>query len=552
MDVVAIGDSDDEVVAQDINAHECVPCEVCGLSIPFNLYVAHLSSHDQIRSAEHQRVAGHSSEPTCLLDKVDKAGETVVLHNADVPTPQRKRARLDQLHTEDAVQVAVDVDALVDSKNSSAVEIAICKPCGSRAGRVPCEVCGAIVLFQDYEAHASTHSRQSSGTENEKEDRIPCDVCGDMVRVSEFAQHAADHRSSSSSTAEAGNYSKVSCKICSALVDSRELADHMAAHEVHQELVDADLQQSTSEVDITVKIVEMARKGGSGLPGNRRQQADIGDAVLVRWKDGHWYHAHVQSKDVPSQVHVTWDAPFAHWPSENVSEQSIFPRSDQAREVCNFDVALAFVKKLKSMQSKTTQSGQSLELVYHYTREENVNKIVENNLKVPGTTNADGTRIDVKNGSAYGVGIYAATDMRFGQSYGCGLSCAFMCLAIPGRTDIKGKLKKNSDSLQDGALRVYSTSEQLLPLFFTNSQLAPGLETCAREIMDYLVTKLLGGTACCDSGAEVEAFWQGGWWRAKVTKRYKNGKYDLSWSPPYESWPLEKNVSADRVRLLPK
>jgi hypothetical protein len=326
----------------------------------------------------------------------------------------------------------------------------------------------------------------------------------------------------------------------------------MAAHQVHEQLVDSDLHRSTSEVDITVQLVEMARKGGSGLPGNRRHQVDVGDAVTVRWTDGHWYHAHVTSKKSASLLHVTWDPPFASWKSEDVSAEATIPRTgDQAREVCNFDVALAFVKKLKALQSKIPKNGQSLEIVYHYTREENVNKIVENNLKVPGSSNADGSKIDVKNGSAYGVGIYAATDMSFGQSYGCGLSCAFMCLAIPGRTDNHGKLKKNSDSLQNGALRVYSTSEQLLPLFFTNRQTAPGLEKCAAEIVGLLETKLLGKTGY-DAGAEVEVSWNAMWWKAKVLQKQANGTYDISWLPPYAHYAPETGVAASRVRWPPK
>ncbi|CAK0881121.1 unnamed protein product, partial [Prorocentrum cordatum] len=223
---------------------------------------------------------------------------------------------------------------------------------------------------------------------------IPCDLCGAQVPTADFPAHAAAHVSESRGASSSSGAGIAVCSVCGTVVAPCELADHEAAHRVHQELVEAELQQSTSEVDIAVQLVSMARQGGSGLLGNRRSM-DPGDAILARWSDGHWYHGHLQSAGSGNLVTVSWDPPCNSWAPEAISVNDIMPRTEQAREVCNFDVAVAFVKKMRSM----SEAAGSLEIVYHYTRGENVHQIVENSLKVPGTTNADGSKVTVKNGS---------------------------------------------------------------------------------------------------------------------------------------------------------
>jgi hypothetical protein len=44
------------------------------------------------------------------------------------------------------------------------------------------------------------------------------------------------------------------------------------------------------------------------------------------------------------KISVAWDPPFAQWAPERVAEHAVIPRMNQPREVCNFDVALQFVK----------------------------------------------------------------------------------------------------------------------------------------------------------------------------------------------------------------
>jgi len=128
------------------------------------------------------------------------------------------------------------------------------------------------------------------------------------------------------------------------------------------------------------------------------------------------------------------------------------------------------------------------EIVYHWTRKEHIHSIVENNLKMPGETNLDGSHVNTAHGSVYGKGIYAATTMSFGERYGHGASSALLCLGLPGIVQKGGKLTDGSDSLQNGALRVYSESSQLLPLFLTNVE----NEQLVRAIADQVVTFLVG------------------------------------------------------------
>eukprot|EP00930_Biecheleria_cincta_P036305 TRINITY_DN24907_c0_g1_i1.p1 TRINITY_DN24907_c0_g1~~TRINITY_DN24907_c0_g1_i1.p1 ORF type:complete len:514 (+),score=62.85 TRINITY_DN24907_c0_g1_i1:82-1623(+) len=493
---------------------------------------------------------------------------------AMAPTPLRKRIRHQEQH-----------DCHLFDCEDSDIEL-VQEAIGAGAGRpslsacVPCEICGQAIPFQKYTEHISSHTAsaqpseeassataatsasdcQSHAQNSRARDQVPCDICGKMVYFSEFVEHAASHRTAAqpASHANAGRSESPrfeACDICGICIDPSEMTDHKAAHEVHDKLLESELQQSASEVDVTMQIVELARRGGSGLPGNR-QNVSVGDSVLVRWEDGHWYHAHVQSANEDASKQVSWDPPYQSWDPETVLDDEIIPRMNQAREVCNFDVALAFVQKLKSLQHDIRKGVcDALEIVYHYTREENVQLIVENNLKVPGDRNDDGSEVVVKNGEVYGRGIYAATDLNFAKSFGGGLSCAFMCLAIPGKASQAKRIRAKEDSLQHGALRVYRTSNQLLPLFFTDARHAPALERCANEICTHLQAKLLGlpeaaRTSRMSVGTSVKVFDTGVWWNATVAKVRSNGTYDVRWMPPFARWAPGLGVKPSCVRWM--
>ena len=350
--------------------------------------------------------------------------------------------------------------------------------------RVPCEVCGAQVAFEEFVAHASLHesheSHESQLKRASSDQEIPCDVCGELVSFRNFAAHARGHSKSEDA--------KSACGVCGALMALQDLEDHQAAHRIHQELLDAEFESSTSAVNVTARIVEMARKGGSGLPGNRSSVTQ-GDQVLARWSDGHWYAGRVLHT-LPGKHHIGWDPPYDWWGSEDIAASAVLPRMNQPREVCNFDVALAFVERLSSGREE------DIEIIFHWTREENVNKIIENNLRAPGERNADGTAVTMLNGKAFGQGIYAATNINFGRSFGCGNPCAFLCLAASGRTQKCRKhavqLASGHDCLKHDQLRVYRSSEQLLPLFFTDDSHARNLAQCAQDIADVVIQFICG------------------------------------------------------------
>lgn len=510
-------------------------------------------------------------------------GDVVLLDGVSVsntaPTPQRKRARACR---EDTI--------VIDAHASEVVEVVDIESSGGHSldVYVPCEICAKRVPFQSYMEHISFHNSSSSSKASREDasacspasttnsdrphtrgvcvpwqakatssDRVPCDICGQMVSFCEFAEHAAMHRLPTTRTVSS---KAVRCDVCGTLVEPEELADHQAAHKMHQDLVDADLQQSTSEVDVTVQLVDLARKGGTGLPGNKRSISP-GDAVLVRWQDGNWYQATLDSVNANGQYLVSWSPPYQGWAAEEAAVDAVIPRTEQSREVCNFDVALAFVKKLKSLSDERVNRAHNtqMEIVYHYTRVENVDKIVENNLRPPGSVNADGTQVSVLNAEAYGRGIYAATDMQFGVHFGCGLKCAFLCLAIPGKIVKTGKLGPNHDCLQHGKMRVYKASEQMLPLFFTDQTHAPRLEKCATEIMELLLVKVMGLqkeaaasvlSLSFNTGCAVEVWETCCWWKATVKKVHADGTYDVAWAAPYASWPIGCRVQASCIRKL--
>lgn len=158
-----------------------------------------------------------------------------------------------------------------------------------------------------------------------------------------------------------------------------------------------------------------------------------------------------------------------------------------AREICNFDVAATFVRKAKEFADNEKTD---LEVVYHWTKEDNINLIVENNLQAPGGVNGDGSSVAQAHGAVHGRGIYAATDIAFGREYGRGAPCALLCLALSGRAQDSAKngdcLSANYNSLQHGDMRVYGTSAQLLPVFMTNYENDEAARSAAVEVVDYL------------------------------------------------------------------
>merc|ERR1712113_27451 len=131
---------------------------------------------------------------------------------------------------------------------------------------------------------------------------------------------------------------------------------------------------------------------------------------------------------------------------------------------------------------------------------ENARRIMENGLRVPGEVTSDGALVEVRHRESYGRGIYAATDMNFGRSFGGKTPCVFLCLAVAGQvqevssrsTSISWEDEHSAGSVRRGALRMYRRSDQVLPLFVTDARKDTWLRDRALRIMEFLMSKVLG------------------------------------------------------------
>lgn len=152
-------------------------------------------------------------------------------------------------------------------------------------------------------------------------------------------------------------------------------------------------------------------------------------------------------------------------------------------EVGNFDIFLAFVKQMQAFRVKT------IEVVYHWTSAEKVRSIVNNNLRVPGDVNSDGSLVMCANGSAYGPGIYTAVNSEFGRCFGKGAAQVLLCLALPGN---QAKIPKaralgpGEHSLKHGCLRLYRQSSQLVPLFVIDNDHELQAQGAAQVVVAFL------------------------------------------------------------------
>merc|ERR1712007_281289 len=213
----------------------------------------------------------------------------------------------------------------------------------------------------------------------------------------------------------------IPCARCGAFVPLQEYARHVDAHEA----AEIEFLSSHEPVNIAVQAVEMLRKIS-------------GELLLVGY------------------------------------------------DICNFDICAMFVEELQGMMLKHGECvGGAIEIVYHWTKENNTPKIVLNNLRLPGEKNDDGSPVTCDNGSALGHGIYTAENLDYGRRYGCGASCALLCLTLPGHQSTS-MLVRGQDSLKQGAVHVYRRSAQLMPLFLANEDNIQSTRQAAQTLADFL------------------------------------------------------------------
>lgn len=277
---------------------------------------------------------------------------------------------------------------------------------------------------------------------------VPCEICGAGVAFGDYDAHLArcaagdrgDHDAGRERGAAGDAGALIPCDECGELVlfeafsahvaGHREALDSAAALREHHRFTEDELQSSSTPAALAMQVVACARRSGDKLPG-------------------------------------TWQS---------------------ASDVCNFDAAVPFVEEMRRLEARGVNL--EIEIVYHWTRAENLASIVDNSLRLPGDANADGSRVAMAHGQRYGRGIYTATELELGRAYGRGAAAALVCLALPGDRAEDGRLGPGADSLAHGSLRVYRSSEQLLPLFLTDLEHGERTARAARKVADLLQTQL--------------------------------------------------------------
>lgn len=168
----------------------------------------------------------------------------------------------------------------------------------------------------------------------------------------------------------------------------------------------------------------------------------------------------------------------------------------------NFDLALAFVRRMRSLTLHGEPRRSRIVLLYHWTLADNFDSIERSNLLVPQSKIwPQGHK--VANGSLHGRGIYTAPDIVTGSNYGKGAGECFLCLGLPGRqyrtkqADLDSLLKSGYDShlagwgeWKDRALVLFS-SDQLLPCFLVKQSDHQEAAIRAQKVADYLSTAIL-------------------------------------------------------------
>jgi len=155
------------------------------------------------------------------------------------------------------------------------------------------------------------------------------------------------------------------------------------------------------------------------------------------------------------------------------------------RKAVNFDLTKSFVDVVTWLSTSVHTGTLPLKILYHWTKPDNFESILDKNLVVPGNHG-----VEVVNGSALGVGIYASNSFTYGQTYGVGAREAIMVL---------GLLAPNDKPLgKDRSMETYSNyrvslsrycffkSELVLPLFLTSNENRFEQEKVAKIIIELL------------------------------------------------------------------
>jgi len=164
---------------------------------------------------------------------------------------------------------------------------------------------------------------------------------------------------------------------------------------------------------------------------------------------------------------------------------SVIRRSKVTGKAINFDLTKQFVDVVTWLSTTLSTGTLPIKILYHWTKQENFESILDKNLVVPGN---HGVR--VVNGSALGVGIYASDSFTYARSYGVGAKQAVMVLGvlapnkIPFGEDRRGE--RYSNWRKSDLRYCFFKSEFLLPLFLTSDHNRLKQENIAKVIIELL------------------------------------------------------------------
>lgn len=184
------------------------------------------------------------------------------------------------------------------------------------------------------------------------------------------------------------------------------------------------------------------------------------------------------------------------------------------QDIVNYDLAVAFLRRMRAMLAEGGPRRAKLDVVYHWTPEQNFVSIERGNLQVPGRAADVFHQTDE---GYYGKGIYTSPRATAYTMYGKGAKRCILCLCLAGRQYPAQKamgraLQKGYDSHTNGDSRdgvqgsqwVFFSSDQLLPLFLLDTA-TPDLQRCER-----VARRLIGEAEGAPAFASARQRYRGG------------------------------------------
>lgn len=326
------------------------------------------------------------------------------------------------------------------------VDLVDCDSGDAGNDQVPCDQCGASVSFHDFAEHVARHLLLASSDVDI--------VCNDDSEV-EIGFKEQDYRASSSldprkfwhvrksPRRDCTDFPElVPCECCGDLFMLSEYQAHLAEHQAKISK-EVDLAEFATPEALAAYLVEHLR-----------------GAVEVLGSNG----------------------------------KAMLPRGS----VANYDLAVGFVRRARSMHCDHGSQFAQLHIVYHWTPRTNFSSIIDNNLQVP-----DGHSVLHRTDAGYyGTGIYTSPEFSYGEAYARGDGACFICLALPGRQhfstypqDFGGPCRAGYDSHVSGDRNnmewVFFASNQLLPCFIVEDTAHVAAHSVVRSCIQTLSEKIL-------------------------------------------------------------